>query len=173
MRCLIGLDDRALADMRHHRPCGRDLPEVSLEVVGRFVLPQIEDHVDAFDEHGVSVGIEIAEGFGIRQQSARADAEIKTALQHVVEHGDLTGDGGRMAVGKIDGAGSETDGACFIGEAGHEGDAGRDILGQIGRMFADIVFKESQRLGEKKGFPVLAQRLGHRFADRMDGHSKK
>ena len=62
------------------------------------IIPKGEHLINRLQEHFVSVGLEIAERFGVRQQSAWAYAEIEPPVEQVVEHGDFGGDRGRMRV---------------------------------------------------------------------------
>ena len=39
--------------------------------------------------HGIAIGIEIAEGFRVGEQAARADAHDETAVEQVVQHRGL------------------------------------------------------------------------------------
>ena len=109
MRPLQRLGDEALADLGHHGAARRDRPVFALDVVGRVAAPDREHLVDRLDEHGVAVGVEIAEQFRVGEQPARADAEDQPAIEHVIEHRDRGGNGRRMRVRHVDRAGTETD----------------------------------------------------------------
>jgi hypothetical protein len=173
MRALQRLRNKALADIAQVMLLHADVPVFSLQVVRRIVLPDVQDLIDRFEKHRVAVGIEIAEYFRIREQSARRDSENETAIEHVVEHRDLCGDGRGMAIGHVHRAGSELDRFRAVDQARQEHQAGRDILGLIGDVLAGIALGESKLIGENKRLAVLAQRLAPILVQRMDGHREE
>ncbi len=89
MRILKRPGDDALADFGDHGARGGDIPEFAFEIVRRIPAPELEHHVDALDEHGGAVVVQVPEYLGIRQETARADPEIESPVQHVIEHGHL------------------------------------------------------------------------------------
>src|SRR4051812_40106376 len=102
MGLLVRPEYCALTDLRDHRTLGRDLPELTFEIVRRLTGPDLQHHVDALDEHGIAVFSEVAEHFGVRHQSAWTDAHDEATFQHVVDHRHLRGDGRGMTVRHID-----------------------------------------------------------------------
>ena len=62
---------------------------------------------------------------------------------------------------------------CRSRDPGDEGDAGGDVLGAIGDVFADIGLGEAEFIGEQKGFAVLLQRLPPILGQGMDRHGEE
>ena len=56
---------------------------------------------------------------------------------------------------------------------GDEHHAGRDVLGLVGRVLADIAFGEAELVGEDERLAVLAQRLPPVLVQRMDRHGEE
>ena len=80
MRSLKRFRNFALSDLGDHGFPGCDREKLALQIIGWLPLPDIEDHVDAFEEHGIPVLVEIAIGFSIGHQSAGGNAEIQPAF---------------------------------------------------------------------------------------------
>ena len=158
MRPLQRPRDEALADILDQGLLRRDVPVFSLDIVRRLAGPDLQHLIDRFEKHLVAVGVEIAEQFGIRQQSAGADSENQAAVEHVIEHRHGGRDGGRMGVRHVDGAGAEPDLLGGGRDPGQERDAGGDVLGLVGDVFADIGLGEPEFVGQQEGFAVFPQR---------------
>src|SRR5690242_17194624 len=101
MRSLQRLGQKPLTDFGTEGPLDGNAPKLPVEAIGRIARPDREDLIDTFQKHRVAIDIEVAEGFGIRQQPAGADAENESTVEQMVEHGNLTGDHHRMAVGNV------------------------------------------------------------------------
>src|SRR5260370_38861954 len=80
MRPLQWLCDKSLADVLDQSLLRRDVPIFPLEIVGRLAGPDIENLIDRFQKHLVTIGVEIAEQLRIRQEPARAYAENQTPI---------------------------------------------------------------------------------------------
>ena len=129
--------------------------------------------IDRFEEHRIAVGVEIAEHFRVRQQSARRNTEDETAIEHVIEHRDLRRDGGRMAVRHVHGAGAKLDRFGAVDQACKEHQARRDVLGLIGDVLAGISLNKAEFVGKYKSLAVFAQRLSPILVERMDRHGEE
>jgi hypothetical protein len=173
MRFLQRLQDRALADLGDHCPCGRDFPVFPIDVIGRLAFPDLQDRVDRLDQHLVPIVLEIAEAFGIGHQPAGTDAEIETAVQHVIEHGDLRGDGRRVVVRHVDRTGAEPHALGVLGDPGEKHRRGGDGLGKVSDMLADIALGKAEFLREQERFAILCQSLPPVATDGMDRHGEK
>ena len=75
--------------------------------------------------------------------------------------------------GMIDRAGAELDLLGGRGEPGDESDAGGDVLGSVGDVFADIGFREPQFVGQQEGFTILLQGLPPILAKGMNRHREE
>ena len=128
-----------------------------MKIIGRLAGPDIQNLIDRFKKHLVAIGIEIAEQLGIRQQSAGADSENQAAVEHVIEHRHGGRDSGRMGVRHVDRAGAEPDLPGGGGDPGQECDAGGDVFGLVGDVFADIGFGKAELVGQQERFAVLPQ----------------
>ena len=89
MRALQRLWQEALADIGQEMPLADDVPVFAAQIVGRLAGPDRQHLIDAFQEHGVAVGIEIAEHLRVRQQAARRNAEDEPAVEQMIEHRDF------------------------------------------------------------------------------------
>ena len=109
MRFLIGLRNRADANLGVDRiPC-RNCPVPAFQVVRRLAPPDIDDVADRFREHLVAIDAANSERLRIGFERARADAEQEPPLQQVVQHRGLRGDQDRVRVRQIGRAGAELD----------------------------------------------------------------
>ena len=173
------LCDDALADLFHRRSFGGDLPETSVDGVRRAAAPDLQHCVDSLDEHRISVCVEIAENFGVREESARADAKIESAIEHVIQHRDLPGNRRRMTIGQVDGSCAEPHLLDVLCDPGQKQPAGRYILRLVGDVFPAIGFRETQFIRQDEGLsvflesnpPVLVQRV-NRHREETKLHSK-
>ena len=173
VRILVGPEDHALADLGDHGALGRNLVERAGQVVGRLARPDVEHHVDAFDEHGVTVAAEIAEHLGIRHQPAGRDPEDEAPLQHVVEHRHLGRHAGGVRIRQVHGARAETDRSGLVGKARKEGDRRGDDLGMVGRVLAAIGLGKAQLLRQEERLAILSNALRDRLVQRVDRHGEK
>ena len=149
----------ALANVFDQSPFDRDIPIFALQIIGRLAAPDIEDLIDRLDEHGIAVGVEIAEDLRVGQQSARAYSKYEAAIEHMIEHGHGCRDRRRMAVRQVDRAGPKLDLLGRRCEPGNERDAGGDVFGLVGGMLPDIRFGKAELIRQQEGFPILAERL--------------
>src|ERR1700760_582092 len=78
-----------------------------------------------------------------------------------------------MRVRHIDGAGAKLDLFGWGRDPGEERDAGGDILGLVGDMFADIGLAEAELIGKQEGFAVLLQRTPPILLEGMDRHREE
>ena len=170
VRQLEGLHDHALAVLHRHRVFHRHVPVLAFDVVRRLRRPDLEHRVDALDKHGVAVIIQIAEHFRVRDQPARADAHDEAALEHMVQHGHVGGNGGRVTVGHVDGARAQLDLVRVKSQAAQEHQAGRDVFSQVGDMLAHISFAETQAVGQNNGLTVFEQRFAGNARRWMQWH---
>jgi len=67
MRLLQRFRQKTLADLRHRLLLDPDGPVLAFDVVGRLARPDLQHRVDGFEEHGIAVGVEIAERLGVGQ----------------------------------------------------------------------------------------------------------
>ena len=167
---LEGFHDEALADLGDHRLLDRDVPELPADVVRRLGFPDLQDHVDALDEHRIAILAEGAEDLGVRHQPTRADAHDQAALGQMVEHRDLPGDRRRVRIGQVEGAGAELDIAGFRNQAGQENHRRGDALGGIGDMLADECLRKSESIGQDDRLTILLQGLGNVAAGWVHRH---
>ena len=81
----------------------------------------------------------VSPGSGAALLLAKATTpEQQAAIEQVVKHGYLARNGGRMRIGHIDCAGAEFDALRRFSQSRHKNHAGRNILGLVGHMLADI-----------------------------------
>src|SRR5712672_1700507 len=78
-----------------------------------------------------------------------------------------------MGIRQVDSSGTDFDLFGCRREPGDEGDAGGDVLGLVGDVFADIAFAKAQFVGEQEGFPVLSEGLPPILLERMDRHREE
>ena len=170
MRPLVGLQDQALADLGNRGLAGGHVEILALDVHRPFAFPDLQHRVDTFDKHRIAVLLEVAERLGVRHQAARADAHDEAALEHVVQHRDLPGDGGRVAVGHVDGATAQHDVASVMRQTGQEHQTGGHVLRQVGHVLADKAFGKAEPVGQQEGLTVLFQRFGCDAPGRVQRH---
>ena len=173
MRPLQRLEKDPLADFGKQRALGADLPEFAVQIVGRLTRPDLQHHVDGFEEHRVAVAVEVAEGLRVGQQAARTDAEDEAPIEHVIEHGDLCRDGSGMRVGHVHRAGAEADALGLGCQGRQEHRAGGDVLGGVGHMLAAQRLREAELIGQHEGFRVFPKALAPVLADGVDRHREK
>ena len=128
--------------------------------------------VDAFKKHGLAVTVEVFKHLHVRRQAARADADNQPPFQHVIEHGDVGGEGGRVAVGKVQRAGTQLDLVRGMDQTCKEHETRRNGFGQIGRMFANIGLHEPQLVRQNDGFAVFLEGFEVVAARRVQGHGE-
>ena len=167
---LVRTDHQALADLRDHRPLGRDAPVLPREVVRRRTGPDPENRVHALVELLAPIEIEIPEHLPVRRQPTGADAEDEPSLEHVVEHRDLRRDRSRMAVREIDRPGAKLDLLGHRSEAGEKDDRVGDRLCHVGHVLADERLGETELVREHDRVAVLLQRLHIIAPHGMQGH---
>jgi hypothetical protein len=129
--------------------------------------------IDGLDEHRRPVLIEVPEHLGVRLEAAGADAEHQSALQEIVEHGDLACHLGGVVVGQVDRASAEDDALRAIDEACQKDRGGRDVLRQVRRVLADEGLLEAQLIGSRDDLPVFLQGFRVIPRRRMDRHGEE
>ena len=117
MRPLVRLHDVALADLWNHGLSNSDFEKLTFQVVRRLRLPNLQHHVDAFYKHGISVSTKVTKDLCIRHQATRADAHDESAFEHMVHHGSLRCNSGRVRIRHIDRACAEHDVFGFRNQA--------------------------------------------------------
>ncbi len=75
--------------------------------------------------------------------------------------------------GMLIGAGAEPDLLGRGREPRDKGDAGGDVLGLVGDVFADIGFGEAQFVGQQESFAVLLQGQPPILVERMNRHREE
>src|SRR5260370_19435945 len=165
--------NESLADVLDHGLLRRYVPVLPLNIIRRFASPDIENLIDRFKKHGVSVGVELTEKFAIRQASAGADYENQASIEYVIEHRYAGRNGGRMGIGHIDRAGAKPDLLGGSGDPRQERDAGGDVLGLVGDVFADVSLGKPQFVGQQESLAVFLQGQLPILFDRMDRHRKE
>ena len=78
-----------------------------------------------------------------------------------------------MVVRHIDGAGTKLDPPGGGSNPCQECDAGGDVLGLVGDVFADIAFGKPQFVGQQERFAVFLERELPILVERMDRHRKE
>ena len=173
MRPLQRARNETLADVFDLGLLNRYVPELALNIIGRLAGPDLKHLIDRLQEHGIPVGIEIAEHFRVRQQAAGADAEDQASVEHMVEHRDRGCNRSRMRVRHVDGAGAKLDLSGRRREPGNESYAGSDVLGSVGNVLADISLGEPEFIGQQESLAILLERKPPILVDRMDRHRKE
>src|SRR3977135_2166280 len=96
------------------------VPEFALDVVGRVLRPDTQDHVDGFHEGALPRrrgDVEHLEGGG---KTDGTDAEQEAAAAHMVELRGFASDDGWMMVGQVDDGGAEGEVLGLRHETGEE-----------------------------------------------------
>ena len=132
-----------------------------------------DDVIDRLGEHGATIGVEQFHRLHVGAQDAGADAEEQTAFQQVVDQRRLGRDQQRMAERQIRHRSAELDLRREAGKRGDEGQAARNVLGEVGQVFAAIALAIAEPVGEDERVAILAQRLGVIPRQRMDGHDEE
>ena len=173
MRLLQGLGQIALPEIEHQLAVDHGVPIFPYDPVRRLARPDLQHLVDAFEEHRVAVGVEIAEHLGVRQQPAGRDAEDEAPVEQMVEHRGIRRHRRRMIVRHVDRAGAELDAPGRLDQRADEHHARGDVLGAVGVVLADIAFGVAELVGEDERLAILAQRLAPVLLERMDRHGEE
>ena len=170
MRLLQRLRHEADAELGQDRLLDLHVPELALDVVGRVLRPDAQDHVDRFHEGALARGRVDLEQLEIGGEPAGADAEQEAAAAHVVELRGLAGDDRRMMVRQVDDRGAEREVLGLRHEAGEEHQRRGERLGGGGEMLAHPELVVAELVGQDRLGGVLGQRVGQRAAGRMHRH---
>ena len=98
MRLLQRLRHEADAELGQDRLLDLHVPEFALDVVGRILRPDAQDHVDQFHEGALARGRVDLEQLEVGGEAAGADAEQETAAAHVIKLCGLARHDGRVMV---------------------------------------------------------------------------
>ena len=86
-----------------------DLPEPSVVPVGRVLGPQMKDDIRGLFHHGAVRRRVDTEELQVRENAARAEAQVETSVGQVVQEGQARGHVGGMVVGQARGRGTQPD----------------------------------------------------------------
>ncbi len=103
MRLLEAARQVADAECRHDLLGQLDRPVLALDVVGRFLGPELHDGVDGFHQPLIADGgIGVAEYLMVARQPGGAEAEDEAPAAHMVELRRFRRNDDRMMVGQAD-----------------------------------------------------------------------
>src|SRR2546430_15972317 len=91
----------------------------------------------------------------------------------MIEHRDRGCNRGRMSVRQVDGAGAKPELPGRRREPCDESDAGRNVLGSVGDVLANIGFGEAEFIGQQESLAILLERKPPILVDGMDRHRKE
>src|SRR5437764_11107688 len=91
----------------------------------------------------------------------------------MIEHRNRGCNRGWMSVRHVDGAGAKPDLPGRRPEPCDESDAGRNVLGSVGDVFANIGFGEAEFIGQQESLAILLERKPPILVDGMDRHRKE
>jgi hypothetical protein len=92
MRLLVRTRDVAHLEVWPDALGQGDLPELSVDLVGRVLRPELEHGLDGLDHHlGPQLGLADVEDLEVADQPARPDAHDEAPLAELIEHGGVRG----------------------------------------------------------------------------------
>ena len=170
VRLLQRLRHEADAELGQDRLLDLHVPEFALDVVGRILRPDAQDHVDRFHEGALARRRVDLEQLEVGGEPAGADAEQEAAAAHVIELRGLAGDDRRVMVRQVDDGGAEGEVLGLRHEAGEEHQRRGERLGGGGEMLAHPELVIAELVGQDRLGGVLGQGVGERAAGRMHRH---
>ena len=174
MRLLVGLQNIAAPDLRVD-VVNTDVPEIPLEIKRRRGLPELENHVDAFNSHQ-------AQDRGIRGQVKEAEVALNAALakaahqapaRQMVEIGQTHGNVGGMVKRHKRYAGAKADLFGAGQGVGNKEIVGGDRLPLHRMVLPDPGFAVAQLISQDDEFQVFFKTGGAILLRRVHRHHKK
>ena len=166
------LGDEADSRLLVHLIVEPDGPELSVVLIGRIRLPEMQDDVGGLGRHrrGVPGGRAVQKL--IRRHAARAEAEIEPALGEVVQKGQPAGHVGRMVLIETDRSRTQPNPAGLPQGPCDEALGHHDVLVFHGVMLTDPELAEPEFVGPDDQFQVLVMALRARLLQRVEGHDE-
>ena len=129
-----------------------DLPEAAVQVIGRVLAPQLQDHLRRFGRHGaIEFRIDLVQ-LQVRRYASWAEAEVEPPVREMVHKGQARGHVGGMVIGQAGWRGTEPDGVGHGQRLADEGFGQHDVFVLHGVVFADPELGETQFLAAHDQF---------------------